>query len=60
MDLLERAEQIIKNINNVGNAPYDGGIHPNDFRVVVREWLDDYETELEQIKNIHVPQDFSN
>lgn len=43
MDLLERAYQIIT--AKVGDSPYDGRVHPNDYRVVVKEWIADYERE---------------
>ena len=43
MSLLERANDIIKNIGNVSDTPEGSGIHPNDFNIIVKEWLQDME-----------------
>ncbi|KKL53527.1 hypothetical protein LCGC14_2274520 [marine sediment metagenome] len=45
MTLLERANDIIKNIGNVSDTPEGSGIHPNDFNAVVKEWQEDYAEE---------------
>lgn len=51
MDLLERAYQLINNWDAVGDEPYTIGIHPNDYRAVVKEWLDDYNQNQEAISD---------
>ncbi len=43
MDLLERAYQLFT--VTVADEPYDGGVHPNDYRAAKWEWIADYERE---------------
>lgn len=40
---MESAAQIIRNIYAVRDNPEDEGIHPNDFRAAVDEWLEKYD-----------------
>lgn len=43
MTLLERAYDLIANPPRISDYEGDGGVHPNDFRAVRQEWIDDYE-----------------
>ena len=54
MNLLERAHQIITNWDQFSDEPYDGGIHPNDYRASIKEWLEDYARAEELAKTHHM------
>lgn len=44
--LLERAYDLIAKPPRLSDHEGDGGVHPNDYRAVVKEWVRDYEKEV--------------
>lgn len=56
MTLLERAYQLIANPPRISDYEGDGGVHPNDYRAAVQEWVDDYEnSKFNRMRYLHNP-----
>ncbi len=53
--LLERAHQLIAHPPRVSDYEGDGGAHPNDYRAVVQEWVDDYEKVISKLPFTECP-----